>query len=190
MAHPQGKTAKPARDRILETASRLFYQEGLRATGIDRIIAESGVAKMSFYRHFPSKTDLIAAFLNARHQRWMSWFRGEVDRRIDSEGRLDVIAEVLDEWFQQPDFRGCAFINTVAESGSSSSREREIAVQHKAELANYLETVARRLRLPEPVTMAEDMMVIIEGTIVRRQMTGDENAVDACRRLLRLRQFA
>ncbi|WP_097460596.1 TetR/AcrR family transcriptional regulator [Mangrovitalea sediminis] len=184
MAHPQGKTAKPARDRILETASRLFYQEGLRATGIDRIIAESGVAKMSFYRHFPSKTDLIVAFLNARHQRWMSWFKGEVDRRIDSEGRLDVIAEVLEEWFQQPDFRGCAFINTVAESGSSSSREREIAVQHKAELADYLETVARKLGLPEPAAMAEDMMVIIEGTIVRRQMTGDRRVTWACHRLI------
>lgn len=184
MTPTRGTSQKPARERILETASRLFYQEGLRATGVDRIIAESGVAKMSFYRHFPSKTGLIAAFLNARHEYWMAWFTGEVDARINAGGDLEVIADVLEDWFQQPDFRGCAFINTVAEAGSASSEEKDIAVRHKTDLAHYVKTLAQRLALPEPAKVAEDVMIIIEGTIVRRQMCSDENIMGACRRLL------
>src|SRR6218665_2250806 len=67
-------TDLPARDRILVTAHQLFYRDGIRATGIDRIIAESGVAKLTFYRHFPSKDDLVLAFLDYRHDRWLAWF--------------------------------------------------------------------------------------------------------------------
>lgn len=178
--------AGSARDRILETASRLFYQEGLRATGIDRIIAESGVAKMSFYRHFPSKADLIAAYLNARHDQWMAWFTGEVDERIGKSGRgLEVIADVLGDWFRQPDFRGCAFINTLAESGAAAGQEQHIAVEHKQQLKAYLEKLARQLGLARPRQTAEMAIVIIEGAIVRAQMTGDKNVVAVCRNLLR-----
>lgn len=155
----------PARDRILATASRLFYQNGLRATGIDRIIAESEVAKMSFYRHFPSKADLVRAFLEARHGNWMSWFTEAVERRVEQQG-FAALAGALGEWFAQPDFRGCAFINTVAETGS----DFPIAVEHKRDLAAYVEALAKRLGLPSPDRLAAKAMIIIEGAIVRAQM--------------------
>src|SRR5579859_3210124 len=155
----------PARDRILATASRLFYQEGLRATGIDRIIAESGVAKMSFYRHFPSKADLVRAFLEARHRAWMNWFADAVERRAETQG-FSALAGALGEWFAQPDFRGCAFINTVAETG----RDFPLAVQHKRDLASFVEAFAQRLRLPSPDRLAAKAMIVIEGAIVRAQM--------------------
>ena len=74
----------PARERILVTAHELFYRDGLRATGIDRIIAESGVAKLTFYRHFPSKDALIRTFLDYRHERWMAWF-------VDALGRHGAV---------------------------------------------------------------------------------------------------
>jgi len=176
----------PARQRILDTADRLFYQEGLRATGIDRIIAESGVAKMSFYRHFPSKTDLIAAFLERRHDTWMSWFKDAVDARINkANAGLEVIADVLGMWFRERDFRGCAFINTMAESGSLDGDASRMALAHKTHLATYLETVARRLGLLRPRQVAEAAMIVIEGTIVRAQMTGDASVVTSCRQLLK-----
>ena len=155
----------PARDRILATASRLFYQEGLRATGIDRIIAESGVAKMSFYRHFPSKADLVRAFLQARHQAWMGWFAEAVEKRLESQG-FAALAGALGEWFAQPDFRGCAFINTVAETG----RDFPLAIEHKRELAAFVEALAQRLHLPSPIPTAAKAMIVIEGMIVRAQM--------------------
>lgn len=154
-----------ARDRILTTALRLFYRDGIRATGIDKIIAESGVAKMSFYRHFPSKADLVRAFLAARHERWMGWFIAAVERRFAAQG-LVAIAGALGEWFAEQDFRGCAFINTVAESGA----EFPAAVEHKRELEAYIIGLAERLSLPSPAIVAAKAMILIEGMIVRAQM--------------------
>ncbi|KHK49751.1 TetR family transcriptional regulator [Ralstonia sp. A12] len=175
-----------ARDRIMETAERLFLQEGFRATGIDRIIAESGVAKMSLYRHFPSKSDLIAAFLDVRHERWMTWFREETEARVAKRAELDVLADVLASWFSTDTYRGCAFINLVAESGTETGDAQlvEKAVAHKADLGAYLAELARRLGYPRPKAVAEEALLCVEGMIVRYQMTGNRAAVDAGRRLL------
>jgi len=154
-----------AKDRILSTALRLFYSDGLRATGIDKIIAESGVAKMSFYRHFPSKNDLIRAFLQARHEIWMAKFRTAVERLFARDG-FTAIAHALSEWFAESDFRGCAFINTVAETGSEFSQP----VEHKRDLEAYVRELAERLSLPSPDRVAAKAMIVIEGAIVRAQM--------------------
>jgi len=154
-----------AKDRILSTALRLFYSDGIRATGIDKIIAQSGVAKMSFYRHFPSKNDLIRAFLQARHEIWMGRFRAAVERRFAEDG-LVAIAHALSDWFGESDFRGCAFINTVAETGSEFSQP----VEHKRDLEAYVRELAGRLSLPSPDRIAAKAMIVIEGAIVRAQM--------------------
>jgi AcrR family transcriptional regulator len=169
----------PARERILATASRLFYQDGVRASGIDRIIAESGVAKMSFYRHFPSKADLVRAFLAARHQSWMAWFSAAVERRVEQQG-LAAIAGALGEWFAQPDFRGCAFINMVAETG----RDFPTAIEHKRDLSAFVEALAARLSLPAPRRTAAKAMIIIEGMIVRAQMGETEGLEEIASQML------
>lgn len=176
-----------ARERILETAGRLFYRDGLRATGIDRIIAESGVAKMSFYRNFPSKADLIAACLSKRHETWMQWFVAEVEARLTRRNAgIDVIADVLKTWFVEPDFRGCAFINTVAESGTDQeSQDWSLALIHKKGLRDYIEKIVRRFGLARPKELTEEIMLVVEGMIVRYQMTRDPQVVTAGRRLLK-----
>ena len=176
-----------ARDRIFDTAYRLFYRDGLRATGIDRIIAESGVAKMSFYRNFPSKADLITAFLNKRHESWMEWFVAAVEAKLARPNAgIEVIADVLESWFTQPDFRGCTFINTVVESGTETNGEAwALALAHKEELCTYIEQLARRLALARPKDVAGEAMVIIEGMIVRFQMTADARVASAGKRLLK-----
>jgi AcrR family transcriptional regulator len=174
-----------ARDRILDTAKRLFYRDGLRATGIDRIVAESGVAKMSLYRHFPSKDDLIAAFLDWRHAHWTAWFMAAVEARLVRGQGLAGIADALGEWFAQDDFRGCAFINAVAETGATDDpRHLEQAVRHKRDLQRYLGDVASRLGLDAPDDVAEEAMLCVEGMIVRAQMGTDPRIVAAGRRLL------
>jgi len=90
-----------ARDRILLTAHDLFYGEGVRATGIDRVIAESGVTKVTFYRHFPSKNDLVRAFLDYRHERWMHWFVDALARHGASEGRVATpVVAAMREWLE------------------------------------------------------------------------------------------
>lgn len=174
-----------ARERILDTAKRLFYRDGLRATGIDRIIAESGVAKMSLYRHFPSKNDLIAAFLAWRHDHWMGWFRAAVDARLAQRAELGVLADALGEWFAQDEFRGCAFINTVAETGAvEEALHLQQAIVHKEELEAYLADVATCLGLTEPAFAAQEAMLCVEGMIVRAQFRRDPQIVAAGRRLL------
>jgi AcrR family transcriptional regulator len=174
-----------ARDRILDTARRLFYRDGLRATGIDRIVAESGVAKMSLYRHFPSKDDLISAFLDWRHDHWTTWFRAAVETRLACGAGLPAVADALGEWFEQDDFRGCAFINAVAESGAADDpRHRAQAVSHKRALERYLADVAVRLGLAAPERVAQEAMLCVEGMIVRAQMGNDPHIVDTGRRLL------
>src|SRR5262252_6599782 len=105
-----------ARQRILETADRLFYQDGLRAVGIDRIIAEANVAKMSLYNHFPSKDDLILAVLKYREEGVLEFFRSAMERHgKKAKNPLRAFFAALKEWFQAPDFRGCAFQNAAIE---------------------------------------------------------------------------
>lgn len=181
----QTTTQPSARDRILDTARRLFYRDGLRATGIDRIIAESGVAKMSLYRHFPSKAHLIAAFLDWRHEYWMGWFTAAVEARWTQEAGLAVLADVLGDWFEQDDFRGCAFINSVAETGpDDESQPLQQALVHKEGLEAYLAELAGRLGLRDPGQVAQEAMLCVEGMIVRAQMRRDPQVVAAGRRLL------
>jgi AcrR family transcriptional regulator len=178
----------PARTRILETALRLFYAHGTRAVGIDRIIAESGVAKMSFYNHFPSKADLIAAFLEERHRRWMDWFsRAITTRKLKAGSNLTAVADVLREWFAAPDFHGCAFINILAETDRTNERERTIARNHKRDLQALLTQLARNDGVPRPGDAARLALTVVEGAIVRAEMTGDgDRAAADARRLLAL----
>lgn len=166
-----------ARDRVLDTASRLFYRDGIRATGIDRIIAEAGVAKMSFYRNFPSKAELVAAWLRQRHAEWMAWFDAAVLARWQAGERdLGLVAGVLLEWFEGGDFRGCAFINTVVEQAGAGSEEAALARAHKADLEQALAALAKRCGLAQPERAAAEAMIVVEGLIVRVQTGADARA--------------
>lgn len=183
-------SALPARERILLTAHDLFYADGIRATGIDRVIAASGVTKVTFYRHFPSKDDLVRAFLDHRHGRWMAWFvdalgRRGAQQRIANGQALLVLADVMAEWFADPVFRGCAFINAVVEVGASVAGAADIAREHKREM---VEVIAGLLPDgPQRMAIAQAAALGIDGAIVKAQM-GDavlgREAVGDLRRLL------
>ncbi|WP_418146844.1 helix-turn-helix domain-containing protein [Variovorax paradoxus] len=184
-------SALPPRERILLTAHDLFYADGIRATGIDRVIAASGVTKVTFYRHFPSKDDLVRAFLDHRHARWMAWFVDALGRRGAHEragnaGALLLLADAMAEWFADPAFRGCAFINAVAEVGGSVEGAAERAREHKREM---VEVIAGLLpaALPARMALAQAAALGVDGAIVKAQMGGAalaREAVDDLRRLL------
>lgn len=175
----------PPRERILHTAARLFYAEGTRAVGIDRILAESGAAKASLYRWFPSKDDLVHAYLQRRHERWMAWFSERLQARCERQGpAFERVAEVLGEWFAEPDFRGCAFINAWSE-GPLATAAASVAQSHKQELLEALLSLAAALGHPAPADAAAEALVVVEGAIVRAHMAGAEEATAAARRLLR-----
>lgn len=173
----------PARERILVTAHALFYRDGIRATGVDRLIAESGVAKLTFYRHFPSKDDLVRAFLEYRHARWMAWLVDALGRHgARPGGGLTPLIGALAEWFADPAFRGCAFINAVAEVGSSLPDAVAIARRHKQEMTDVL----AELLPPGPpqYEVAHAAAVAVDGAIVQAQMAGGDAALAALKTLL------
>jgi AcrR family transcriptional regulator len=152
------------RERILFAAHELFYKHGIRATGIDRVIAESGVAKVTFYRYFPGKKNLIFAFLEFRHQRWMTWFFSALQRH---GGSFKALVPALGEWFQDRDFRGCAFINSVGELGEDMPEVAEIARRHKQDMADVIATLLPSSK--QQRQLAQTLAVAVDGAIVRAQ---------------------
>lgn len=154
-----------ARERILLTAHDLFYRHSVRATGIDRVIAEASVTKVTFYRHFPSKNDLILAYLDYRHLRWMSWFKDALQRHGNT---VAAIKPALAEWFKDPVFRGCAFINVVGELGEELPQVSEVSRQHKEEMTQVVASLMPVSRLRK--ANAEALALLIDGAIVQVQM--------------------
>jgi len=161
-----------ARDRILLTAHQLFYRDGIRATGIDLIIKQAGVTKVTFYRHFPSKNALVLAFLEYRHQRWMSWFANSLQKNMaQSNASLAVaLPKTLEEWFCDEDFRGCAFINSALEFAEALPEVTTHAAQHKQQMA---EEIARYLPGSVPDFMAQAIALLVDGAIVNAQIGGE-----------------
>ncbi len=165
--------ALSARDKILLKAHELFYRDGIRATGIDRIIKEAGVTKVTFYRHYPSKDDLIRAYLEYRHASWMAWFTAASERHRRPFGDVyAVILDVLAEWFESEAFRGCAFINATVEFDSDLPRLREIIQRHKTEMA---EALVAQLRGTALDGKALAVAMAIDGAIVLTQIEGQSS---------------
>lgn len=167
---PAATAPTSARERILLTAHGLFYRDGIRATGIDRVIAESGVAKVTFYRHFPSKNDLVLAFLAHRHVQWMAWFDDALNRHGNTP---QALLPTLAEWFAQPGFRGCAFINSLSELGASMPSLVALVQSHKTDV------VARLAQLLPPNHHADTALALaltVDGAVVRAQFDGSPQA--------------
>lgn len=166
----------PVRERILDCAAALFYRDGIRATGIDRIIADAGVAKMSLYNQFGSKDELVLAFLEQRDARWMEWLEKRVALERAPDKRLAALFEAMHEWFSSADFRGCAFINASVESADEKSPATQVALRHKARLRQFIEALARAARMRKPDELSWALLLLIEGAIVTAQMEGRPDA--------------
>lgn len=164
----------PAKERILRKAHDLFYAEGLRSTGIDRVIAEAGVTKVTFYRHFPSKNDLILAYLNLRHEQWMQWFTEALARHSAESIGAKALPPVMKEWFNGEalgDFRGCAFLNGVSEMGPAMPVVIEVTRRHKQEMTDTIEGMLPRSR--QRKRTAEALAIVVDGAMVQAQYCGD-----------------
>lgn len=172
------KSSRPsARDRILATASELFYQEGTQNVGIDRIISESGVAKMSLYNHFKSKDALITAWLEQRDENWRTWFHEKVEALAEEPcDRILAIFDVLTDWFKQPDFRGCAFINSTVELVDPEHPGYQVAIRHQQAIADYVHGLVEAAELDNPDLLTQQLLIVIEGAIVVAMMQNNTNA--------------
>jgi AcrR family transcriptional regulator len=168
---PQRHSA--ARERIVDTADRLFYTTGIRAVGVDRVIAESQVARMTFFRHFPTKDDLVATFLRRR----MIQARGEL-ARVEAEhpgdprAVLAFFAAGVSSEPKIPGFRGCEFINTAAEFCDPNHPARAIAADHRAWITSKMRDALTELGHPTPRTTAEALLMLRTGAMVASSLEG------------------
>ncbi|MCC0048817.1 MAG: TetR/AcrR family transcriptional regulator [Rhodobiaceae bacterium] len=151
----------------MHTAYRLFSNRGVSQVGIDTILAESGAAKASLYKHFKSKEDLVLAFLEMREDLWTrGWLEHEVrNAATDPEERLLSVFDVFDQWFRRRDFEGCAFVNVLLESEVNSPVHRA-AARHLATIRHFLRGLAMDAGLDQPEEFAEIWHFLMKGSIV------------------------
>ncbi|MGV9775027.1 TetR/AcrR family transcriptional regulator [Streptosporangium sp. NPDC003464] len=152
-----------ARERLLDTAEELFYAEGVRAVGVEQILTVSKVGRASFYRHFPSKDDLIVAMLERRDLRWRQWL---AERVAAHGGGPLAVFDALAERFARADFRGCAFINTMVESADPDSPAHRVAAGHKNRVIGYVESLLVAAGHRDPAVLARQLVMLMDGAIV------------------------
>jgi len=160
--------SQAAADRILDTASKLFYQKGIRASGVDRIAADSGMTKMTLYACFGSKEELVRAYLARRDERWRAWFKGAVERHSprNPSRRPLAIFDALAERLADPDFRGCAFINAMAELEDRKHPGFLAASEHKARVEDYVRDLLCESGYRDAGSLAKRFMLLIDGAMV------------------------
>jgi AcrR family transcriptional regulator len=165
-----------ARDRLVDTAGRLFYADGITATGVDTVVRAAGVSKPTLYAHFRSKTELVAAVLEARHTaraaELQEWVMHEDDRR---ERPLAVFAW-LASWYEREGARGCAFLNAAAELVERDDAARLAVVAEKRWLLGFLGDLARGAGLAEPDRIASQLLLLVDGIGGRVLVEGREAA--------------
>jgi AcrR family transcriptional regulator len=180
-----GRVHGNARERILETSYELFSRRGVRDVGIDELIARAGVAKATLYAHFPSKDDLVVAFLERREQRWtLAFVVAEAERRgTTAEQQLLAIFDAFDEWFRRDDFEACSFIKLLFEMGGDHAAGRA-SVRHLDNIRSIVRNLADGAGLRDPDAFARSCHLLMKGSIVAAA-AGDADAAQRAKAMAR-----
>lgn len=184
MGHMEPKTQETpsARQRILDAANELFYMRGIHATGVDAIINKARVAKLTLYKYFAGKDELVAAFLNERDRRWNEWMRSFYEGHTDPREKILSVFDALEAWMRAEGFRGCAFLNTAMELANPDHPARLAVKAHKVGLRDLFEDLAKQAGLTSPGETAEQLLMLYEGAIASEVIGSVENAVAKARR--------
>jgi AcrR family transcriptional regulator len=182
---PDPLRIKEARERILETAYRLFSRHGIHAVGIDRIIAEADVAKATLYHHFGSKEALVIAFLELREERWSyGWLKGEAERRAaEPHERVLAFFDAFDDWFRDPAYEGCSFIGTLLEINDPASAVHRQAVRHLAAIREMVQGFLEDGGTVGAEDVSYQIQILMMGAIVSASR-GDLDAAQRTRPLV------
>jgi AcrR family transcriptional regulator len=184
---PASRTVEPeARERILDSSYELFSRRGIRDVGVDEVIERAGIAKATLYRHFPSKDELVLAFLERREQLWTEDFveAGARSRGATPEEQLLAIFDVFDEWFRREDFEACSFINVLLEMGPQHPIG-EASARHLENIRSIVRELAAEAGLRDPDAFAHSWHILMKGSIVAAA-EGDVEAAHRARSLARL----
>lgn len=171
------------REKLLETAIDRFYVQGFHAVGLDQILSEVGVTKTTFYNHFESKDDLILEAIK-RRQQWES--KAFNERALEISGGkprelLLALFDVLDEWFNHPDYFGCLFLNVCVEFPSPHDPIHRLGTQHYIDNQAELAELAAAAGADDPEQLAEQLIILMQGTLTHRQVRGDNAAAAKAR---------
>ncbi|MEI7554937.1 TetR/AcrR family transcriptional regulator [Candidatus Chlorohelix sp.] len=168
--------ASTARQQILDTASTLFYHNGFRAVGIDTIVEQSGVAKMTLYRYFPSKDDLIVAYLERSNLSFWDWFKQAIaPAGDDSHRQLYALFEGVAALCASPQCLGCTFQHAAADFPSLDHPGHRLALDHKRQALERLREMAANAGAPDPVALAEQLLLLMDGAFVASRMFGKDS---------------
>lgn len=172
--------ASKTRQRLIQTALDLFYREGFHAVGLDRIIAEVGVTKTTFYNHFPSKDDLIVAVVEAHGQWWQATFRDMLRQHGGSDARQQLrgVFSVLREVITDKEYRGCIFLNAAIQFPLPHDPAHQASLNNELALQQIIRDVAADAGVEDADLFAEQFMLLMGGAVTRHLLTWDPRAAD------------
>jgi AcrR family transcriptional regulator len=176
---------RSAKQRLLQAADDLFYNEGIHTVGIDRVIAHAGVAKGSLYYSFTGKDELVQEYLTQRHGMWAERVTAGIEAHTDPRARILAVYDVLGELFAKPDYRGCAFMNATAEA-SSDSVEARAGATFRAWVHDLFLGLATDARAAKPKQLAETLVLLYDGAVATAQMDNAPGAARTARRTAEL----
>jgi AcrR family transcriptional regulator len=174
---------KTGRDRLLAAAIDLFYARGFQAVGLDQVLAEAGVSKTTFYKHFESRDELVLEAVQLRDRWEAAAWAAAVERIAGDDPTKQLLAhfDVLERWFTDPDFHGCMFINTAAEFPDPNDPVHQAAAAHKRAARDTWRDLARKAGAADPEAFADQFAALFEGTLVLRQAHDRDDAARAIR---------
>ena len=176
------------RGELVQKALQAFYRNGFNATGMDKLVAETGISKTSMYKHFRTKEDLILAVLRLRDEQFRNWLYRRMEELAEGpREQLIAMFDALEEWFAEPDYRGCMFIKASSEFQDASHPSHKQAADHKRLLESHVTDLAEKAGLADPGALARQLLLLKEGAIVTAHLGHTQNpAQDAKVAALRL----
>lgn len=170
------------REHLLDTALKLFQREGFHAVGIDRILAEAGVAKMTLYKHFGSKQALIVAALERKNAQFFAGLKAGLDKVPGGpRERLLAVFDLFGLWYREPDFHGCLFVKAAGEFPDAADPIHAAAADYKRQLLAELVELARQAGAPSPRLLAQRLSLLLEGATVLAQVLGGQESARQAR---------
>jgi AcrR family transcriptional regulator len=175
----------PTRQRLIEAGVRRFYRDGFRNVGIDQILADVGISKTAFYKHFESKEDLMLAALEMQNCWLQDTFRTMIRERggPTAIGQLRVVLDVVEHIIESDDYQGCIFVNVAMEFPLPHEPAHIAASQNKQAIEDIVNAISEEAGADEPKLLAQELCLIMEGAYVTRHVTGNKNTVDIARRI-------
>jgi AcrR family transcriptional regulator len=178
----------PTRERLIQSAIRRFYRDGFRSVGIDQVLADVGISKTAFYKHFECKEDLMLAALQMQNEWLQDTFRTMIRDRggPTAIGQLQALLDVIEQIIESDDYQGCIFINVAMEFPLPHEPAHLLAAQNKQAIEAIVHELAVEAGAAEPRALAQELCLIMEGAYVTRQVSGNAKTIDIARGLANL----